>query len=169
MIVAFSYLVKGFIEVVDFVAGLLLVFIAALMYALPWLLRGLSVIGWLASAFIAIQTISAIYSPFSDEIPVFALQFMVIVLMVLWAMVGLMNQKDVWGLLAAGGAVMYGVSRGATWLMSNWQYADLFFRVLPVTMLAVGMITISIRTRTRRMSRVTNANITPISEEAVTA
>lgn len=145
----------------DLIAGIL----GAIFYALPWLLRGLSVIGWLVSAFITLQTIRAIYSPFSDDIPVFALQFMVIVLMLLWAMVGLMNKKDVWGFLAAGGAVMYGMSYGATWLMSNWLYAELFFRVLPVMMLAVGMITISIRTRTRRMSRVANTRITPKSEE----
>ena len=165
----FRFLAQVFAYLIQFLLNLIAGMLGAIFSALPWLLRGLSVIGWLVSAFITIQTISAIYSPFSDDIPVFALQFMVIVLMVLWAMVGLMNKKDIWGFLAAGGAVMYGVSYGAAWLMSNWQYADLFFRVLPVTMLAVGMITISIRTRTRRMSRVENTRITQISKEVTTA
>lgn len=159
------FLAQAFAYLIQFLFNLIAGILGAIFYALPWLLRGLSVIGWLVSAFIALQTIRAIYSPFSDDIPVFALQFMVIVLMVLWAMLGLMNKKDVWGFLAAGGAVMYGVSYGATWLMPNWQYAELFFRVLPVMMLAVGMITISIRTRTRRMSRLANTRITPKSEE----
>ena len=161
MIAHFTHAVVALFK---FLAQLALGILAAVLYTLPWLLRGLSVVIWLVSAFVAIQTVSAIYSPFSDGLPVLALQFLVIILMVLWAMVGLMDHKDVWGLLAAGGAVMYGLAYGANMLMTTWQYAHLFFRVLPVTLLAVGMITISIRTRTRHMSHMGSAKLTPSSE-----
>ena len=134
----------------QFLMQLLLGILAALLYIIPWLLRAASVVGWLASAFIALRTVNAIYSPFSDQVPVFALQFAVILLTIAWAMIGLMDGRDIWGLLAAGGFVMSALSYGAAWLMETWAYADLFFRVLPVSLLAVGMITISVRARKRR-------------------
>jgi hypothetical protein len=135
-----------------FLTELLLGILAAILYLIPWLLRAASVLGWFAAAFICITTLRDIYSPFTDEVPMFALQFGVIVMMVQWAMVGLREGKQIWGLLAAGAVTMWGVSAGMTQLSLTWYYADLFFRVLPPALLAVGMITLSIRTRARRLS-----------------
>ncbi|MCL4270799.1 MAG: hypothetical protein KJZ72_14690 [Anaerolineales bacterium] len=126
------------------------------MYLIPWLLRAVSIVVWLISTFISITTLHKIYSPFTDVIPIFALQFGVILLMVQWSMYGLRNGQNVWGLLFAGAITLWGISQAMTWLSNHWQYADLFFRILPPALLGVGMITLSIRTRTRRMSRVSS-------------
>ena len=126
----------------------------ALLYLIPWLFRAVSILAWLIAAFISINTLHMIYSPFTDFVPMFALQFGVILIMVQWAMYGLRNGQNVWGLLFAGAIALWGISHVMTWLSDHWQYANLFFRVLPPALLGVGMITLSIRTRTRRMSRV---------------
>jgi len=126
--------------------------LAAILHLIPWLLRAASVLGWLAAAFLCITTLRDIYSPFTDAVPMLALEFLVIMLALLWAMAGMMAGKQVWGVLAAGALTMWGLSSGMTWLSVHWQYADLFFRVLPPALLAVGMISLSIRARARRLS-----------------
>ena len=137
--------------------------LSAFLYLIPWLLRATSILGWLVAAFISINTLHDIYSPFTDTVPMFTLQFGVVLMMAVWAMYGLRNGQNIWGLLFAGAISLWLISEAMTWLSINWQYADLFFRVLPPTLLGVGMITLSIRTRTRRMSRISDANKT-ISE-----
>jgi hypothetical protein len=132
----------------DFLLGIL----AAILYIIPWLLRVASVLGWLTAAFLCLTTLRNIYSPFTDTVPMLALEFLVIILALLWAMAGMMAGKQVWGVLAAGAVTLWSVASGMSWLSINWQYADLFFRVLPPAMLAVGMITLSIRTRARRLN-----------------
>lgn len=128
--------------------------LTAFLYLIPWALRAVSVLGWLVAVFISINTLHNIYSPFTEGIPLFALQFGVILMTVQWSMYGLRNGQNVWGLLLAGAITLWLITEAMTWLSDHWQYADLFFRVLPPALLGVGMITLSIRTRTRRMSRV---------------
>jgi hypothetical protein len=135
-----------------FLSELLLGILAAILYLIPWLLRAASVLGWLIAAFLCITTLRGIYSPFTDAIPMLALEFLVIMLALLWAMVGLREGRQVWGILAAGALTMWGLSSGMTWLSIHWQYADLFFSVLPPALLAVGMISLSVRARARRLS-----------------
>jgi hypothetical protein len=132
----------------DFLLGIL----AAILYIIPWLLRVASVLGWLTAAFLCITTLRGIYSPFTDAVPMLALEFLVIMLALLWAMVGLREGRQVWGILAAGALTMWGLSSGMTWLSIHWQYAELFFSVLPPALLAVGMISLSIRARARRLN-----------------
>jgi hypothetical protein len=135
-----------------FLLELALGILAAVLYLIPWLLRAASVLGWLTAAFLCITTLRGIYSPFTDAVPMFALEFVVIMLALLWAMVGLREGRQVWGILAAGALTMWGLSSGMTWLSIHWQYAQLFFSVLPPALLAVGMISLSIRTRARRLN-----------------
>lgn len=135
-----------------FLLELALGILAAILYLIPWLLRAASVLGWLTAAFLCITTLRDIYSPFTDAIPMLALEFLVIMLALLWAMVGLREGRQVWGILAAGALTMWGLSNGMTWLSVHWQYSDLFFSVLPPTLLAVGMISLSVRARARRLS-----------------
>ena len=139
----------------------------AVFYLIPWLLRAASILSWLVAAFISINTLQDIYSPFTDVAPLFALQFGVILLTVQWAMYGLRNGQNIWGLLFAGAITLWGISQAMTWLSDHWQYADLFFRILPSALLGVGMITLSIRTRTRRMSRVSGKKNQTTNEVAV--
>jgi hypothetical protein len=138
----------------QFLAQLLMGIVAAILYALPWLFRAVSIVVWFASLFVCIQTIDVIYAPFSDDIPLFALQFGVVMLMVVWTMVGMMDGRQVWGILTAGAVVLGMVTQGAVWLSTHWVHADLFFRVLPSALLAVGMITLSLRMRTRRLVQI---------------
>lgn len=140
--------------------------LVAILYLIPWLLRIASILSWLVAAFISMNTLHDIYSPFTDTIPMFALQFGVVLLMTQWAMYGLRNGQNIWGLLFAGAIFLWLVSEAMTWLSINWQYADLFFRILPPALLGVGMIALSIRTRTRRMSRISDANKTTIEVTA---
>lgn len=135
-----------------FLSEFFLGILAAILHLIPWLLRAASVLGWLIAAFLCITTLRDIYSPFTDAVPMLALEFLVIMLALLWAMAGMMAGKQVWGVLAAGALTMWGLSSGITWLSIYWQYADLFFRVLPPALLAVGMISLSIRARARRLS-----------------
>jgi hypothetical protein len=128
--------------------------LTAVFYLIPWLLRALSIVVWLIATFISINTLRNIYSPFTDVIPMFALQFGVILMIVQWVMYGLRNGQKIWGLLFAGAITLWGISQVMIWLSDYWQYAELFFRILPPALLGVGMITLSIRTRTRRLSRV---------------
>lgn len=136
----------------QFLLELALGILAAILYLIPWLLRAASVLGWLIAAFLCITTLRGIYSPFTDAVPMLALEFLVIMLALLWAMVGLREGRQVWGILAAGALTMWGLSNGMTWLSVHWQYADLFFSVLPPALLAVGMISLSVRARARRLS-----------------
>lgn len=137
-----------------FIKETLLGILIAVFNLIPWLLRVVSIVVWLIATFISINTLRKIYSPFTDVIPMFALQFGVVLMMVQWSMYGLRNGQNIWGLLFAGAMTLGGISQAMIWLSANWRYAELFFRVLPPALLGVGMITLSIRTRTRRMSRV---------------
>jgi hypothetical protein len=148
----FRFLLNAVTSLATFLIALTLGILAAILYLIPWLLRTASVLGWLIAAFLCITTLRGIYSPFTDAVPMFALEFVVIMLALLWAMVGLREGRQVWGILAAGALTMWGLSSGMTWLSIHWQYAQLFFSVLPPALLAVGMISLSIRTRARRLN-----------------
>jgi hypothetical protein len=147
-----QYIIHAADIALRFLMELALGIIAAVLYIIPWLLRVASVLGWLTATFLCLTTLRNIYSPFTDAVPMLALEFLVIMLALLWAMVGLREGKQVWGVLAAGALTIWGLSSGMTWLSINWQYADLFFSVLPPALLAVGMIALSVRARTRRLS-----------------
>ncbi|WKZ38276.1 MAG: hypothetical protein QY332_10080 [Anaerolineales bacterium] len=147
-----NYFLQAAAFMFRFLLELALGILVAILYIIPWFLRAATVLGWLAAAFLCLTTLRRIYSPFTDAVPMLALEFLVIMLALLWAMAGMLAGKHVWGVLAAGALTLWGVSSGMTWLSINWQHADLFFRVLPPVLLAVGMITLSIRTRARRLS-----------------
>jgi hypothetical protein len=148
----FRFLSNAVITLVTFLMALSLGILVAILYLIPWLLRVASVLGWLTAAFLCITTLRGIYSPFTDAVPMLALELLVIMLALLWAMVGLRKGKQVWGILAAGAFTMWGLSSGMTWLSIHWQYAELFFSVLPPALLAVGMISLSIRARAWRLN-----------------
>ncbi len=133
---------------------LVLGIVAALLYALPWLLRAVAVVGWLVASYVGITTVQAIYTPYSPTFAVLALQFAVITTMVAWTGEMLLhNPKKIWGSLAAGGAVLGGLSMLANWLFIHWQYADLFFRVLPPALFSALLLFETVQLRLMRQSK----------------
>jgi hypothetical protein len=136
---------------VDFFTILILGIAAAILYAIPWLLRAAAVVGWLVAGYVGITTVNAIYSSYSPSLPVLALQFAVIAAMVAWAVTMLLvNPKHIWGGLAAGGVVLGGFSMLANWLVIHWHYAELFFRILPPALFSVLLIFETVHLRSMR-------------------
>ena len=136
---------------VESLAIFVLGIVAALLYALPWLLRVAAIVIWLLAGYIGITMINAIYAPYSPAFPVLALQFAVITTMVAWTGTTLQQDpKHVWGSLAAGGLVLYGFSILANWLFIHWQTAGLFFRVLPPALFSALLIFETVRLRSIR-------------------
>ena len=135
----------------EFLTIIILGVVGAVLYALPWLLRIVALLVWLGGAYLGFNSIQTIYAPFSPAIPVTALQFAVILVSVGWlAMLLRENTKFFWGGMAAGGLVIGGASIGSMWLLHHWQYADLFFRVLPPALFSVLLIHETIRMRSLR-------------------
>ena len=131
-----------------FLTILVLGIVGAVLYALPWLLRAVALLFWLGAAYLGITAIETIYAPYSPAIPVMALQFAVILISVGWVIILLRNNPQlVWGGMAAGGLVVGGASIGSAWLLAHWQYADLFFRVLPPALFSILLIYETIRMR----------------------
>ena len=82
------------------------------------------------------------------------------------------DTKYFWGGMAAGGLIVGGISIGSLWLLDNWLYANIFFRVLPPTLLSVLMIYEAIRLRSIRrngnMLFGVDQKIVPDTEEVAT-
>ncbi len=135
-----------------FITILFLALVAALLLALPWLLRVASVMVWLAGAYTLMVAIDNLYSPFSRPFPVLTLQFVVILTMVGW--VGFLLQRrgkqDIWGGLAIGGVLSLLATRLGLPSLTQWQYADLFLAVLPPATAALLLFYIAIRLRLLR-------------------
>ena len=125
--------------------------LVAVLAALPWLLRIATLLTWLFAAWFGLNAIQTIYAPFTDEIPLMALKGALILAQVSW--LGLMIlavREHVWGGLAMGAIVVGGISWLALQISENWQYADLFFRVLPSALFSVLLIYETIHLRSMR-------------------
>ena len=133
----------------QFLAILFLGLLAALLYALPWLLRMACILAWLMGAAMALQAVHDLYAPISPTGPILALQFAVIFLMVAWAGVILRTKPQfIWGGLALGGALpAWVVWKAIPWLLENWPHADLFFRLLPPALFSLALIHLTLRMR----------------------
>jgi len=148
-----------------FLVTVILGVVGAALYALPWLLRTVTLLLWLGGAYIGFITIQTIYAPFSPAILVIALQFAVILASVGWVIIVLgKNINFVWGGMAAVGLVVGGASIGSIWLLDHWQHADLFFRVLPPAMFAVLLIYETTRLRSLHSNQ-TDKEIVDDTEE----
>jgi hypothetical protein len=149
---------RTLLALTDFLLSISLGGIEAILLALPWLLRIMAVLVWLAAAFIGIETVNDIYAPYSPAIPVIALQFAVILASVAWLAILLnRNARFLWGGMAAGGLVIGGISLGAAWVLEHWRYANLFFRVLPPALFSVLLIHETVRLRAlRQKGKLTN-------------
>ena len=144
-IVKFATILFQFILIV--LLGLLVAFLAAL----PWLLRIAALLTWLFAAWFGLNAIQAIYAPFTEEIPLMALKGALILAQVSWlGLMVLAVREHVWGGLAMGAIVVGGLSWLALQVSENWQYAYLFFRVLPPALFSVLLIYETIHLRSKR-------------------
>ena len=135
----------------EFLAIIILGIVGAILYSVPWLLRIVALLLWLGGDYLGITSIQTIYCPISPAIPVIALQFAIILMSVGWWLIVLSkNIRLVWGGMATCGLVIGGASIGSIWLRSHWQFADLFFRVLPPALFSVLLIYETIRIRSIR-------------------
>jgi hypothetical protein len=149
-----TYIVNAFQALIQFLIIVALGLVAALLFILPWLIRIAALFMWLAAAYIGMLSIQTIYAPFSDEVPLFALQFALIILMTAWVMVLMMKSENhLWGGLIIGSVSMAVFTQGMNWLSENWRYAGLAFRVLPATLFSVLLLYITLRLRSKRQHR----------------
>ena len=135
----------------EFLKVVVLGVLIALLAALPWFLRTIAMLGWLFAAWFGLNAIQTIYAPFTEEIPLLALKGALILAQVSW--LGLMIlavREHVWGGLAMGAIVVGGISWLALQISENWQYAYLFFRVLPPALFSVLLIYETIHLRSKR-------------------
>lgn len=141
--------------IVQFLAILILGMLAALLYAIPWLIRMAAILVWLAGMAVAIEAVDILYRSHSPAGAVMALQFVIIFLMVAWVGVVIQLQPlHIWGALVISGATMFvTVLAGIPWLQNNWQHTDLFFRVLPPALFTSLMLYTTIRLRLLREAK----------------
>ena len=135
----------------EFLKVVVLGVLIALLAALPWFLRTIAMLTWLFAAWFGLNAIQTIYAPFTEEIPLLALKGALILAQVSW--LGLMIlavREHVWGGLALGAIAVGGLSWLALQISENWQYAYLFFRVLPPALFSVLLIYETIHLRSKR-------------------
>ena len=169
-----NFIAKVFTNLIQFLLVMVLGLVAAVLFALPWLLRAVALLVWLSAAYLGFTSIETIYAPYSPTIPVIALQFAVILASVGWVIVVMSkNTSFVWGGMAAGGLVMGSAAIGSIRLLAHWQHADLFFRVLPPALFSVLLIyeTIHLRSvfRKRNVPLEAGRNIVDDAIELITA
>lgn len=142
---------------VEFLTVLLFGLLAAILIALPWLLRMVALFGWLAGTFLLWKTVNDLYSLFTPTLPMFALSAVPAILssaLVVW-LFSSGNQGKLWGAMTLWGVMGWLVWRYSMVLM-QWQYGTFVVQVLPAALSAVLMLTITLRwgpaIRARRMN-----------------
>ena len=137
---------KAFKTLVEFLVVTLLGLIAGLLIILPWPMRTLALIGWLAGTFLLWMTVNDLYSAFTHPLTIFALSEVPAILssaLVVW-LFDRGQQGKLWGAMTLWGVVGWLVWKGSSLLM-NWQYGLLVVQVLPATLSAMLLLYINIR------------------------
>jgi hypothetical protein len=146
---------KALLFLGQFLVVLALGILAAILLVLPWLLRLVILLLWLAGGYLNIQIIQKVYGSNTPAGPMLALQFVVIYLMVAW--IGVLFQKvpsHTWGGLFLGGLLSVWIaSQGIPLILTRWGYADLFIRSLPPALLAATMFYLTLRLRWLRSTQ----------------
>lgn len=150
-----GFVAKSLKTLAEFLFVLVLGLLAGILYALPWLLRGVTVLAWFAAGFVAITAIQEFYAPIvSSPIPVYALQFVAIFLMLIWPVIGMLKgvKNRIWGMLAACAILVGGFFwKVVPWLLSTWpEYAELGLRLLPSVLFMVLLISTTLRMKVLR-------------------
>ena len=143
----------------EFLAVLLLGLLAGLLLILPWLMRAMALISWLAGTFLIWMTVNTLYEDFTPTLPLIALSAVPAILssaLVVWLFYR-GQQGKLWGAMTLWGVIGWLVWRGSA-LLVQWQYGPLVIQVLPATLSAVLLLYINIRLgvviRAKRFARV---------------
>ena len=137
---------KSFKALTEFITVLLLGLVAAILIVLPWLLRALALIGWLAGTFFIWMTVNDLYGAFTPAIPLLAISAIPAILssaLIVW-LFQRGQQGKLWGAMSLWGVLGWLIWKGS-FLLTSWQYGTLTLQVLPAVLSAVLMLYINIR------------------------
>ena len=130
----------------EFLAVLFLGMIAALLFIMPWLLRALALIGWLAGTFMIWLTINNLYSANTPTLPLMALTTVPAILsaaLIVWLFYR-GQQGRLWGAMTLWGVIGWLIWKSSL-LLAQWKYGPLVVQVLPAVLSAVLLIYINVR------------------------
>ncbi|MBN2116268.1 MAG: hypothetical protein JW730_06850 [Anaerolineales bacterium] len=133
-------------SLIEFLTVMILGLVATFLIVLPWLLRALALMGWLAGTFLAWLTVSNLYSAFTPVLPLIALTSVPAILsvaLVVWLFYR-GQQGHLWGAMALWGVIGFLVWKGSM-LLTRWQYGTLVIQVLPAALCAVLLLYINLR------------------------
>jgi hypothetical protein len=131
---------------IEFLMVILLGIAATLLFILPWLLRALALIVWLAGTFLIWLTINNLYRMDTPALPLMALTAIPAILSAA-LVVGLFYRGQpglVWGAMTLWGMIGWLIWRSSV-LLTQWTYGWLVVQVLPAVLSAVLLIYINIR------------------------
>jgi len=137
---------KALKTLAEFLTVLFLGLIVGILIVLPWLLRVLALLGWLAGTFLLWLTINDLYSAFTPTLPLFALTVVPAILstaLVMWLFYR-GQQGKLWGAMMLWGVIGWLVWKGSMMLM-RWNYGLLIVQLLPAALSAVLLLYINIR------------------------
>ena len=130
----------------EFLVVVILGIVAALLFIMPWLLRALALIGWLAGTFLIWLTINNLYGASTPTLPLMALTSVPAILsaaLVVWLFYR-GQQASLWGAMTLWGIIGWLIWKGSLDLV-KWKYGSLVVQVIPAVLSAVLLIYINIR------------------------
>ena len=156
----FRYILHALWLVLQFLTVVVLGLIAGILLILPWLMRSLALIGWLAGTFLVWMSVNNLYEDFTPALPLLALSAIPAILssaLVVWLFYR-GQQGKLWGAMTLWGVLGWLIWKGSS-LLADWQYGSLVIQVLPATLSAVLLLYINIRwgvvIRARRFAKIT--------------
>lgn len=132
----------------QFLLILLMGILAGIALALPWLLRFICLGIFLAGIYSGMETIQFMYSRFSPALPVFALQFALILAANGFIIFMLQHKASYfWGSSILIGSLLIGASHAAHALPIENKYALFLVQVLPATAMTALWLHEAVRLR----------------------
>ncbi len=142
------------ILLVQILLVVLLGFLVAVFYALPWLIRAGALLTWFYGVYRSVLLTMQLYAPFTPPPPLIALQvFVALVQFGALLVIFKLNPRLAWGALYLIGGL-------SLWLSTHFipqailhPHADLILRLLPSTIWASLLIYITIRAKRRQAGK----------------
>lgn len=137
---------KALKTLAEFLTVLFLGLVAGILIVVPWLLRAVALLGWLAGTFMLWLTVNDLYGTFTPALPLFALTAVPAIIstaLVVW-LFSRGQQGKLWGAMTLWGVVGWLIWKGSMFL-SKWHYGVLVVQILPAALSAVLLLYINIR------------------------
>lgn len=150
-----SKLMKALVAATILLAQTLLVvllgFLVALVYALPWLIRAGGLLVWFYGIYRSVLLTMQLYAPFTDTPPLIALEIFVALIQFAGLLaVFKFNPRLTWGALYLIGGLSLLFSNNFIPNLMAQTYAAILLRLLPPVTWASLLIYITIRTKRRQ-------------------